>query len=58
MSDDSEGVAVSIIRKDGSSEPKQLPCGGIDPAIFTKMMTDRRIITGDSCFYGVKLNRI
>ena len=35
MADDSEGVAVSDSPKGPFLNPVQLPCGGIDPAIFT-----------------------
>ena len=34
MSDDSEGVAVSDSPEGPFKNPVQLPCGGIDPAIF------------------------
>ncbi|MBO6163748.1 MAG: family 43 glycosylhydrolase [Lachnospiraceae bacterium] len=35
MADDSEGVAVSDSPKGPFLNPVQLPCGGIDPAVFT-----------------------
>lgn len=35
MTDDSEGVAVSSCPKGPFLNPVQLPCGGIDPAVFT-----------------------
>ena len=34
MQDDSEGVAVSDRSEGPFSDPVQLPCGGIDPAVF------------------------
>lgn len=34
MSDDSEGVAVSDRPEGPFKDPVQLPCGGIDPAVF------------------------
>ena len=34
MTDDSEGVAVSDRPEGPFTDPVQLPCGGIDPAIF------------------------
>lgn len=56
MSDDSEGVAVSA-RPDGPfSNPVQLPCGGIDPAVFKDDDGQVYYYWGQLFSHGVRLN--
>ena len=56
MSDDSEGVSVSD-RPEGPFEiVKQLPCGGIDPAIFIDDDGQAYYYWGQLFSHGVKLN--
>lgn len=56
MSDDSEGVAVSD-RPEGPFENSvQLPCGGIDPAVFIDDDGQAYYYWGQLFSHGVKLN--
>ena len=56
MSDDSEGVAVSNSPKGPFENPIQLPCGGIDPAIFIDDDGQAYYYWGQLYSHGVKLN--
>lgn len=56
MSDDSEGVAVSDRPEGPFSDPVQLPCGGIDPAIFIDDDGQAYYYWGQLFSHGVKLN--
>lgn len=56
MSDDSEGVAVSDYPEGPFLEPKQLPCGGIDPAIFIDDDGQAYYYWGQLSSHGVKLD--
>lgn len=56
MSDDSEGVAVSDRPEGPFSTPVQLPCGGIDPAIFIDDNGQPYYYWGQLFSHGVKLN--
>ncbi|WP_099468217.1 family 43 glycosylhydrolase [Konateibacter massiliensis] len=56
MSDDSEGVAVSASPEGPFENPIQLPCGGIDPAIFTDEDGQSYFYWGQLFSHGVKLN--
>ena len=56
MSDDSEGVAVSDRPEGPFSDPVQLPCGGIDPAIFQDDDGQVYYYWGQLFSHGVKLH--
>lgn len=56
MSDDSEGVAVSDSPTGPFTNPIQLPCGGIDPAIFIDDDGQAYYYWGQLFSHGVKLN--
>lgn len=56
MSDDSEGVAVSDKPEGPFTNPIQLPCGGIDPAIFIDDDGQAYYYWGQLFSHGVKLN--
>lgn len=56
MSDDSEGVAVSDRPEGPFTDPVQLPCGGIDPAIFIDDDGQAYYYWGQLFSHGVKLN--
>jgi len=56
MSDDSEGVAVSDKPEGPFSNVTQLPCGGIDPAIFIDEDGSAYYYWGQLFSHGVKLN--
>lgn len=56
MSDDSEGVAVSDSPTGPFSEIRQLPCGGIDPAIFIDDDGSAYYYWGQLFSHGVKLD--
>lgn len=56
MSDDSEGVAVSDKPEGPFTNPVQLPCGGIDPAIFIDDDGQAYYYWGQLFSHGVKLN--
>lgn len=56
MSDDSEGVAVSDSPAGPFKNPIQLPCGGIDPAIFIDDDGSAYLYWGQLFSHGVKLN--
>lgn len=56
MSDDSEGVAVSDQPAGPFTNPIQLPCGGIDPAIFIDENGQAYYYWGQLFSHGVKLN--
>ena len=56
MSDDSEGVAVSDSPEGPFKDPVQLPCGGIDPAVFVDDDGQAYYYWGQLFSHGVKLN--
>lgn len=56
MSDDSEGVAVSDSPIGPFENPTQLPCGGIDPAVFIDEDGQAYYYWGQLFSHGVKLN--
>lgn len=56
MADDSEGVAVSDKPQGPFSNPVQLPCGGIDPAIFIDDDGQAYYYWGQFRSHGVKLH--
>ncbi|HIY00247.1 MAG TPA: family 43 glycosylhydrolase [Candidatus Blautia faecipullorum] len=56
MSDDSEGVAVSDRPEGPFKNPVQLPCGGIDPAVFIDDDGQAYYYWGQVFAHGVKLN--
>jgi len=56
MSDDSEGVAISDKPEGPFTNPVQLPCGGIDPAIFIDDDGQAYYYWGQLFSHGVKLN--
>lgn len=56
MSDDSEGVAFSDRPEGPFKNPVQLPCGGIDPAIFIDDDGQAYYYWGQLFSHGVKLN--
>lgn len=56
MPDDSEGVAVSDHPEGPFQCPVQLPCGGIDPAIFIDDDGQAYYYWGQLFSHGVKLN--
>ena len=56
MQDDSEGVAVSDRSEGPFSDPVQLPCGGIDPAVFIDDDCKAYYYWGQLFSHGVKLN--
>lgn len=56
MPDDSEGVAVSKKPEGPFSDPVQLPCGGIDPAVFIDEDGQAYYYWGQLFSHGVKLN--
>lgn len=56
MSDDSEGVAVSDSPEGPFLNPKQLPCGGIDPAVFIDDNGKAYYFWGQLFSHGVELN--
>ena len=56
MPDDSEGVAVSDRPEGPFVHPVQLPCGGIDPAVFTDDDGQTYFYWGQLFSHGVKLN--
>ena len=56
MPDDSEGVAVSEKPEGPFSKPVQLPCGGIDPAIFIDDDGQAYLYWGQLFSHGVRLN--
>ena len=55
MPDDSEGVAVSDKPEGRFTDPLQLPCGGIDPAVFTDDDGQTYFYWGQLFSHGVKL---
>ena len=57
MPDDSEGVAVSNSPNGPFANPIQLPCGGIDPAVFIDDDGQAYLYWGQLFSHGVKLNR-
>ena len=56
MSDDSEGVAVSDRPEGPFYNPVQLPCGGIDPAVFIDHDGKAYYYWGQLFAHGVELN--
>lgn len=56
MPDDSEGVAVSNRPEGPFSDPVQLPCGGIDPAVFIDEDGQAYYYWGQLFSHGVRLN--
>ena len=56
MTDQSEGVAVSDKPEGPFHDPVQLPCGGIDPAIFIDDDGQAYYYWGQFWSHGVKLN--
>lgn len=56
MPDDSEGVAISDRPEGPFTNPIQLPCGGIDPAIFIDDDGQAYYYWGQLFSHGVKLN--
>lgn len=56
MSDDSEGVAVADKPEGPFANPVQLPCGGIDPAIFRDDDGSVYYYWGQLFSHGVKMN--
>ena len=56
MPDDSEGVAVSDRPEGPFADPVQLPCGGIDPAVFIDDDGQAYYYWGQLFSHGVKLN--
>lgn len=56
MPDDSEGVAVSDRPEGPFKNPKQLPCGGIDPAVFIDDDGQAYYYWGQLFSHGVKLH--
>lgn len=56
MADDSEGVAVSDRPEGPFENPIQLPCAGIDPAIFVDDDGEAYYYWGQFRSHGVKLN--
>ncbi len=56
MSDESEGVAVSDSPNGPFTDIKQLPCGGIDPAIFIDDDGQAYYYWGQLFSHGVKMN--
>lgn len=57
MQDDSEGVAVSERPEGPFTNPVQLPCGGIDPAIFIDDDGEAYFYWGQLFSHGVRMNR-
>ena len=57
MPDDSEGVAVSDRPEGPFTDPVQLPCGGIDPAVFIDDDGQAYYYWGQLFSHGVKLNK-
>ena len=56
LSDDSEGVAVSDSPAGPFTDPIQLPCGGIDPAVFIDDDGQAYYYWGQLSSHGVKLH--
>lgn len=56
MVDDSEGVAVSDCPEGPFENPVQLPCGGIDPAVFLDDDGQAYYYWGQLFSHGVRLN--
>ncbi len=56
MPDDSEGVATSDRPEGPFTDPVQLPCGGIDPAVFIDEDGQAYFYWGQLFSHGVKLN--
>ncbi len=56
MSDDSEGVAAADCPTGPFQNPTQLPCGGIDPAIFIDTDGEAYLYWGQLFSHGVPLN--
>ena len=56
MQDDSEGVAIADNPDGPFDNPVQLPCGGIDPAIFVDTDGQAYYYWGQLFAHGVKLN--
>ncbi|MDE7311271.1 MAG: family 43 glycosylhydrolase [Eubacterium sp.] len=56
MPDDSEGVAVSKQPQGPFADPVQLPCGGIDPAVFIDDDGQAYLYWGQLYSHGVKLH--
>ncbi|MFV0465773.1 MAG: family 43 glycosylhydrolase [Lachnospiraceae bacterium] len=56
MPDDSEGVSVSDRPEGPFTDPMQLPCGGIDPAIFIDDDGQAYYYWGQLFSHGVKMN--
>lgn len=56
MPDDSEGVAVSDSPEGPFVNPIQLPCGGIDPAVFIDDDGQAYFYWGQLFSHGVKMN--
>ncbi len=57
MQDDSEGVAVSEQPEGPFTNPRQLPCGGIDPAIFIDDDGQAYYYWGQLFSHGVRINQ-
>lgn len=56
MADESEGVAVSDRPEGPFTDPVQLPCGEIDPAVFLDDDGQAYYYWGQFASYGVKMN--
>lgn len=56
MPDESEGVAVSDYPEGPFANPVQLPCGGIDPAVFVDDDGQAYYYWGQLFAHGVKMN--
>lgn len=56
MADESEGVAVSHRPEGPFTDPVQLPCGGIDPAVFKDDDGQVYYYWGQLASHGVKMN--
>ncbi len=56
MPDDSEGVVVSDRPEGPFGNPVQLPCGGIDPAVFIDEDGQAYLYWGQLFSHGVRLN--
>lgn len=56
MSDESEGVAIADNPEGPFKNPKQLPCGGIDPAVFIDEDQKAYYYWGQLYSHGVQLN--
>lgn len=56
MNDESEGVAIADTPEGPFTQARQLPCGGIDPAIFIDDDGQAYYYWGQVVSHGVKLN--